>query len=262
MSNLKLIDSHAHLDFKDFVNDQADTIQRAKEVGVFRIINIGTSLATSRHSVELAQNHATVYATVGIHPHDSKEVTKENLAKLRILSQQPKVVAIGEIGLDYFKMYQQVDIQERAFRAQLELALELKLPVVIHTRAADSATIEMLQNIQSANWEGVFHCFPGDVAMARQVLDLGFHISFTGVITFKNSTASEVIRYIPFEKLLIETDCPFMTPVPHRGKRNEPAYVYFVAQKIAEIKGVSLERVAELTTTNTERIFKIGECTS
>ncbi len=262
MSNLKLIDSHAHLDFKNFDTDQTDTIQRAREAGVFRIINIGTSLATSRRSMELAQKYPAIYATVGIHPHDSNEVNEENLAKLRLLSRQPKVVAIGEIGLDYFKMYQPVAIQERAFRAQLELAQELKMPVVIHTRAADSATIEILLSIQSANWEGVFHCFPGDVAMARQVLDLGFHLSFTGVITFKNSTADEVIRYIPLDKLLIETDCPFMTPVPHRGKRNEPAYVYFVAQKIAEIKKVSLERVAELTTTNTERIFKIGECTS
>ncbi len=259
MSNLNLIDSHAHLDFKDFVNDQTDTIQRAREVGVTRIINIGTSLTSSQQAIELAQKYPAVYAAVGIHPHDSNEVNHEILTKLKLLSQQPKVVAIGEIGLDYFKMYQPVDIQERAFQRQLELALELKLPVVIHTRAAESATIEMLKSIQSTDWQGVFHCFPGDVALAQQVLDLGFHISYTGVITFKNSTAGEVIRYIPLDRLLVETDCPFMTPVPHRGKRNEPAYVYFVAQKIAEIKQISLEQVAEVTTGNVERLFGIRE---
>lgn len=257
MSTLNLIDSHAHLDFKYFENDQADAIQRAKEAGVCRIINIGTSLASSQRSVELAQSYSAIYATVGIHPHDSNEVNHDTLAKLRALSQQPKVTAIGEIGLDYFKMYQPVAIQEHAFRAQLELALELKMPVVIHTRAADSATIDILKTIQPANWRGVFHCFPGDVAMARQVLDLGFCLSFTGVITFKNSAAGEVIRYIPQENLLVETDCPFMTPVPHRGKRNEPAFVYFVAQKIAEIKKMSLERVAEVTTANVEKVFKM-----
>lgn len=257
MSHLNLIDSHAHLDFKDFVNDQAHTIQRAREIGVFKIINIGTSLASSRQSMELAQKYSTIYSTVGIHPHDSNELNHETLTQLRLLSQKPKVVAIGEIGLDYCKMYQPADIQERAFRMQLELALELKLPVVIHTRAADSATIEMLKSIQSANWQGVFHCFPGDVSMARQVIDLGFHISFTGIITFKNSTAGEVIRYIPLERLMAETDCPFMTPVPHRGKRNEPAYVYFVIQKMAAIKKEELEKVAEVTSRNVERLFKI-----
>jgi len=255
----EVVDSHVHLDFDSFDADRPDTILRARESGVRYLLNIGTNLATSRFSVELAANESAIYAAVGIHPHDATEVNPENLAELKRLFQQPKAVAIGEIGLDYFKMYQPIPIQERAFRQQLELALELHAPVIIHTRAADDETIALIKQVQSENWNGVFHCFPGDLQMADQVLELGFHISFTGSITFNNFKGLHVVRHIPLERLLLETDCPFMTPVPHRGKRNEPAFVHFVGQKVAQIKEISFAEVARQTTENFRRLLQIQE---
>jgi len=252
-----LIDTHAHLDFHNFDTDREDVLLRARETGVTRIINIATSLATSRLAIALADQYEAVWATVGVHPHDSNEVSEEVLAELRSLYQHPKVVAVGEIGLDYYRMYQPVDVQKKAFRRQLELALALNAPVIIHTREAEADLLEMLLEIKSNDWAGVFHCFPGDIKMANQVLEMGFHISFTGSITFKNFKGKPVIQSIPLERLLLETDCPFMTPVPHRGKRNEPAYVHFVGQKIAEFKEVPFEAVVRQTSANAEHLFKI-----
>lgn len=254
-----VIDSHVHLDFDSFDTDRADTILRAREAGVRQMLNIGTNLTTSRFSVELATNHPAIYAAVGTHPHDATEVNSESLHELKELFGHPKVVAIGEIGLDYFKMYQPIKIQERAFRLQLELALELNAPVIIHTRSADTETISLIKQVQPTGWNGVFHCFPGDIPMADQVLELGFHISFTGSVTFNNFKGLHVVRHVPLERLLLETDCPFMTPVPHRGQRNEPAYVHFVGQKIAQIKEIPFAIVARQTTENFRRLFQIQD---
>lgn len=258
MKQPELIDSHVHLDFDNFDADRADTILRAREAGVRQMLNIGTSLETSRFSVELAEKNESIYATVGIHPHDSNSANSDSMNELKALFQHPKVVAIGEIGLDYYKMYQPLKIQERAFRLQLELAQELNAPVIIHTRAADEETIARIKQVKSDGWNGVFHCFPGDIRMADQVLALGFHISFTGNITFKNFKGLHVVQHVPLEKLLLETDCPFMAPVPHRGKRNEPAFVYLVGQKMAEIKDIPFSTVARQTTENTRRLFQLA----
>jgi len=259
MPTYELFETHAHLDFNQFDADRSEVILRAREAGVTRIMNIGTSIATSHFSAELAQKHPMVYAAVGIHPHDSTEVTSAGISELRMLYQQKKVVAIGEIGLDYFRMYQPIDIQEHAFKKQLELALEINAPVIIHTRDSARATLKILKTFQTTGWNGVFHCFPGDHWMADTVLEMGFHISFTGSITFKNFKMSDVVHYIPLDRLLLETDCPFMTPVPHRGRRNEPAYVNFVGRKIAEIKGISFHEVTEQTTANARQLFNIQD---
>jgi TatD DNase family protein len=253
-----LIDTHAHLDFDQFDPDREEVILRAHENGIQCIINIGTDLPTSQYSVRLAENHKNIYAAVGIHPHDSHTVTPEVLDEISRLFQHQKTVAIGEIGLDYFKMYQPIDLQERAFQKQIELALDLKAPIIIHSRSTDVETVEMLRNYQKKGWKGVFHCFPGDTGMADAVLEMGFHVSFTGNITFKNSKSIPVVQHIPLERLLLETDCPFMTPVPHRGKRNEPAYVHFVGQKIAEIKELPFETVARQTTENAVNLFHLN----
>ncbi|MCI0513726.1 TatD family hydrolase [candidate division KSB1 bacterium] len=256
-----IIDSHAHLDFKNFHADRAAVIQRAQEVGVTHIINVGTNLATSRFSVDLAGTNSVVFAAIGIHPHDALEATRENMDALRTMYQMPKVVAIGEIGLDYYKMYQAIDVQRRAFKAQVELALDLGAPLIIHSRSADTETLEILQDYQFRGWRGVFHCFPGDERMAEQVLEMGFCISFTGVITFKKAHAAAVVQKIPLERLLLETDCPFMTPEPHRGQRNEPAYVHFIGQKMAELKQVPFSKVAQQTTANATQLFGFkGAC--
>lgn len=253
----QLIETHAHLDFDNFESDRADVIQRAFENGIQAIMNIGTDLPTSRFSVALAEQYPHIFAAVGIHPHDSHNVNQQALDELSQLYLNEKVVAIGEIGLDYFKMYQPVDIQERAFQKQIELALELNAPIIIHSRSTDEETVAMLKKYKSTGWDGVFHCFPGNIEMADTVLEMGFYVSFTGSITFKNSKAAPVVKHVPLDRLLLETDCPFMTPVPHRGKRNEPAYVHFVGQKIAEIKGLSFEQVARQTTENAVRLFNL-----
>lgn len=252
-----IIDTHAHLDFSDFEDDREDVVKRANDSEIKYIINVGTSIETSRFSIELAEKHAGIYASAGVHPHDSNEIDENRLSQLRQMIEHPKVVAIGEIGLDYYRNYQPVDIQKRAFELQIQLALSLDLPVIIHDRQADRDIIEMLTGLKGADWKGVFHCFPGDIDMARRVLDLGFHISFTGVITFKSFKQSALINYIPLDKLLLETDCPFMAPVPFRGKRNEPAYVQYIGQKIAEIKNLTFEEVAQVTTRNALRLFQI-----
>ena len=252
-----IIETHAHLDFDQFDSDREEVIKRAHKSGIEIIFNIGTNLETSRFSSELAQKYENIYASVGIHPHDSQEANDENLSELSRLYRNAKVIAIGEIGLDYYKMYKPETVQKQAFHKQLELALELDAPIIIHDRNADAEIIEILASYKRADWKGVFHCFPGDVRMAETVLDLGFHISFTGVITFKNFKAGAVVEYVPLDRLLLETDCPFMAPAPFRGKRNEPAYLKYTAEKMAEIKAISFGELAHQTRFNTLKLFQI-----
>ncbi len=252
-----LIDTHAHLNFSQFADDTIENIlARAKAVGVQKVINVGADLTSSKDSVALASKHEAIYASVGIHPHDVMTVTDEHLKELAELSKSPKVVAIGETGLDYFKYDGDRQKQQDIFRAQLRLAKERALPVIIHDRDAHADVLAILKEF--APLKGVMHCFSGDVAFARSVLELGMLISFTGNITFpKAQNLRDVVAAIPLEKMMVETDCPFMAPVPYRGQRNEPAYVLEIAKKIAEVKDLALDDVARITTANAKTLFSL-----
>lgn len=257
-----LIDTHAHLDSSRFNKDRAEVIKNARVTGVSYIVNIGADLRSSRYSVKLAREYPFIFATVGIHPHDAIGLDANVLAELEKLAGEEKVVAIGEIGLDYYYDHSPRDIQRAAFIDQLVLAKKLNLPIVVHSREAEEDTMNILKEHYAGAGTGILHCFSGSLAMAREALDLGFYLAFGGVVTFKNAGGLlEVLREIPLDRILLETDCPYLTPVPHRGKRNEPAYLPYVAEKIAEIKGVAIEELAEITTANAIRVYNLGKFT-
>ncbi|MBN1364993.1 MAG: TatD family hydrolase [Syntrophaceae bacterium] len=251
-----LIDSHAHLEMNEFDLDREEVIKRAVEVGVDFIITVGTSPDLCLKAVELAQRYNNIYASVGIHPHDAVEADEKIYENLRKLAQNPKVVAYGEIGLDFFRDISPRKTQTAVFARQLELAHELDLPVIIHDRHAHEQIIKIIKisNVR----RGVFHCFSGDYAMARQCLDLGFFISIPGVVTFdKAKTVRDVAERVPLSSLLLETDAPYLAPVPYRGKRNEPSFIIHTAKKVAEIKKISWEEVAQETSINAINLFGI-----
>ncbi len=251
-----LIDSHAHLEMKEFDADRQDVIDRAWRAGIECIVTVGTNLALSRKALTLARQYPNIYATIGVHPHDVAKACDKTFDELKALAGDPKVVAYGEIGLDYFRNISPREKQVEMFARQLELAQELKLPIIIHDRDAHEQTLRMVK--ESKIRTGVFHCFSGDWAMARQCIDLGFYLSIPGVVTFdKSQTLQEVVRQAPLESLLLETDCPYLTPVPHRGKRNEPAFVVHTARKVAQIKGLAWEDAARAAANNTKRLFGI-----
>ncbi len=251
-----LIDSHAHLEMKEFDYDREEVIKRARQAGVGFVITVGTNLMLSRKAVELAERHENIYATVGIHPHDVAKTDKRTYEALKELAHKPKVVAYGEIGLDFFRNISPQEKQIDLFGRQLELAKELQLPVIIHDRDAHEQTLRIVG--ASGVRRGVFHCFSGDYDMAKQCLDLGFYISVPGVVTYdKAKTVQDVVRHVPLSSILLETDAPYLAPVPHRGKRNEPSFIIHTAKKVAEIKGVSLEEVADATTRNAKSLFRI-----
>lgn len=250
-----LIDTHAHLDFSQFKHDRDTVIARALDAGVTKIINVGTDLASSEKSVAFARHYPAIYAVVGIHPHDAKTLTPKALKRLSKLAANEKVVAIGEVGLDFYRDLSPRDLQRVAFRQQIRLAIELAMPVVVHDRDAHTEVLRILREERAYHVGGVLHCFSGDLRMAHEGLEMGFLISFAGPITYGGEKKQAIAGEIPLESILVETDCPFLTPVPHRGKRNEPAYVRFVAEKIAEIRGLSLEEVAEATSRNAARLF-------
>lgn len=267
-----LIDSHAHLDFDQFRRKHGEVIKRAKNAGVKKIINVGTNLQGSRDSSILAEKYSGVYATVGVHPHDALTADRAAMAGLLELARNEKVVAIGEIGLDYAKDEVDQATQKKAFIVQIGLAKRLNLPIIIHNRQADEDILEIIK-IQADGLKGVIHCFSSSWDIAKKFLDLGFYISFTGSITFKDNKKKdqedqvrgcnvvsgilEVVKKTPMDKLLVETDCPFLAPEPYRGQTNEPAYVVEVAKKIAEVKGLSFEEVANTTTQNAEKLFTL-----
>jgi len=251
-----LVDSHAHLDFQDFDSDRAQVLDRAKKAGLKWIISIGAGegIKSAYRGLALAQENGFIYSTVGIHPHDAKIWNAEISDEIIHLAQKPKQVAIGEIGLDFAKEYSPREMQIRAFKEQLEIAKELDLPVIVHSRNALGESLEIIKEMKIKR--GVMHCYSGSADLAKELVRLGFYISIPGVITFRNAQKLVLVaREISLEHLLIETDCPFLAPEPFRGKRNEPAYVKLVAQKIAEIKDLPLEQVAEKTTENAEQIF-------
>jgi len=252
-----LIDSHAHLEMKEFDADRKDVIERAGLAGVDVMVTVGTNLALSRKALTIARQYENIYATIGVHPHDVAKAGDKTFDELKVLAQDPKVVAYGEIGLDFFRNISPREIQVEMFARQLELACEWNLPVIIHDRDAHEQTLRMVK--ASRVRRGVFHCFSGDWEMAKQCIDLGFYISVPGVVTFdKSQKLHEVVRQAPIEYLLLETDCPYLTPVPHRGKRNEPSFMVHTAEKVAEIKGLSPEEVAQTTADNTRKLFRLG----
>lgn len=256
--NPKLIDTHAHLQLSHFDADREAIIQRASEAGVEKIVVVSTDVTSGRQSVQLAEKYPGLFAAVGIHPTDCGKATDEDFAVIAALAQHPKVVAIGEIGLDfYWKPFSQ-ETQQNAFIRQLHLAKELRKPVIIHNREAGAAILQTLHDAGINQISGVFHCFSENGEYAQRVLALGCHISFTGNLTYKKSTLPKVAAQVPLERLLLETDAPFMTPMPHRGKRNEPVHTVRIAEKLAEIKKISLADVALQTTANATELFALG----
>ena len=221
-----LIDSHAHLDDQKFDIDRDMIIKNLKNNGIELVINIGSDLQTSIASVSLAEKHENIYAAVGVHPHSADEVDDSTIEILKSFAKREKVVAIGEIGLDYYYDNSPRDLQRKWFKEQLKLAKQVDLPVVIHTREAAQETFDILKEAQDGSLRGVLHCYSGSAEMAAEYIKLGFYISFAGPVTFKNAKAiREVAKVVPLDKLLVETDCPYLTPEPHRGKRNEPIFV-------------------------------------
>ena len=256
---MNLIDSHAHLDDRRFDQDREQVIERAQQDGITQIINIGCDLASSKRSVALAAKYPCIYATAGIHPHDAKNVPPDYLEQLKKLLQQPKTVAVGEIGLDYYYDHSPRPVQKEVFIQQLNLAQEMQLPVVIHLRDAYGDFLEIMrQRERLAPVNGVMHCYSGSLVVAEECLAMGFYISLAGPVTFKNAgKLKEVARAIPLDKILVETNCPYLTPVPHRGKRNEPAYVKHVAGQIAALKGITLAAISLAVEQNTKKLFAI-----
>ena len=253
-----LIDSHAHLEMPEFKKDLEAIIQRAKESGVEYIFTVGTERRDWKRAVEIAESHPSIFAILGVHPHNAKEIDGQTYPMLRELCRNEKVKAYGEIGLDFFRNLSPRDLQLERFREQIGLAKELGLPVVIHDREAHQETLEILKSEGAKDCGGIIHCFSGDYEMARACMDMGFYISIPGSITFKNAGQfREVVKRIPLESLLVETDAPFLTPEPFRGKRNEPSYVRYTAQRVAEVKNISFEKVAEVTTENALRVYKL-----
>src|SRR5438105_15221561 len=288
-----LIETHAHLDYPDFANDLDDVLGRANEAGVTRIITIGTSIESSRRAVDLAEKYSSVYAVIGVHPTYAEQAGEEVITPLRELAKSPRVVAIGETGLDYhhlpsveaakqknvqvFSALQsgteeqlEASVEDGAYKSnqadlfeeQLDLAAELGFNVVIHQRDAWEDTLEIMKPY-TGKLRGVFHCFGGSLGQANEVIDLDHRVSFTGIVTFKNGTdVRDVAAQIPIWKFMVETDCPYLAPVPFRGKRCEPAHTRIVAETIATARGISLEDVAEMTTQTAEEFFRFNRCRS
>jgi TatD DNase family protein len=252
-----LIDTHTHLDDPRYDPDRELVIERGRQAGVEAFVTIGCDLLTSRSAVTLADRHPHIYASVGVHPHEVKHISDGWYDELRRLAGHEKVVAFGEIGLDYHYNHSPPKEQRERFREQLQLAHELRLPVVIHTRDAQDDTISILKEEQACEVGGVFHCFSGDAWLAKEALDLGFYLSFSGILTFQNASAlRDIAKHAPLDRVLIETDCPYLTPVPHRGKRNEPAFVSHVAKQLAELHPeLSLEQIERATTENARQLF-------
>ena len=258
---MELTDTHCHLDWNAFDPDREAVIDRAVQAGVRRMITIGVDVPSSRRAIEIADQHEAVYAAVGVHPNDCADFDAAMLNEIRSLAQHPKVVAIGEIGLDGYWHKVDRDTQVRAFRAQLELATDLNKPVIIHSRDAAPEVVTILEDFtrRAARITGTLHSYFDDLAVALRVFAIGFDIGVTGPITFKKSNRErEIIKQVPLDRLLLETDAPFLTPVPHRGARNEPAYVRHVAEIIASVRGQPVDETARQTTQNAERLFGLG----
>ena len=252
-----LFDTHAHMDDRAFCEDRAQLLASLKDAGVGLLMNPGCSLESSRNAVKLAERYDWIYAAVGSHPDVADEVTEEVLEEYRKLSKHGKVKAIGEIGIDYH--YEDIprELQKKAFRMQMALAEELDLPVIVHERDAHEDGMAIVKEFPKV--KGVFHCYSGSAEMARQLVELGWYIGFTGVLTFKNARkAVETAASIPLDRIVLETDCPYMAPVPFRGKRNYPGYLYRMAEALAQIRDMPVEEIHQITTENGKRLYRIG----
>ena len=266
MTVTALIDTHAHLDFSQFNGDLEPVLERAADAGVACVLAVGFDLDSSRDVVALSRDHANLEACVGVHPHEASKVVTSVLASLRELSRDDQVVGIGEIGLDYYRDRSPREVQRRVFRQQLDLAAEVGKPVVVHDREAHADVLAMLRDwariATSSNGKlrtplGVVHCYSGDQAMAEELFHLGFLVSVAGPVTYENARRlQDLVRRLPLDRLLVETDCPFLAPHPHRGKRNEPAHVGLVAERIAALKDIPFGELAEATTANAQYLFQ------
>ncbi|WP_054695230.1 TatD family hydrolase [Syntrophomonas palmitatica] len=255
-----LIDSHAHLQDKDFSGEIDAVIQRAAEAGVQKIVCVGWDLESSRQAVNIARRHKGIYAVAGVHPHDASSLTSEVISKIYELAKDDKVVAIGEIGLDYYRNLSPQDVQKQAFIEQIRIARELHKPIVIHDRDAHQEVYNIVKKEKAGSNGGVMHCFSGHLPLAIDLMKEGFYLSLAGPVTYKNAKKThEVAARVPMDRLMIETDCPYLTPEPQRGKRNEPAHVKLVAEKLAELRHKTLEEVAYLTSLNTQTVFRIKD---
>jgi TatD DNase family protein len=251
-----LVDSHAHLELEPLVSDAEAVVQRAFAAGVAYVITVGIDLDDAKRALTLADRFERVFACVGFHPHNAKEADGEALLRIEALARHPKVVGYGEIGLDFFRNLSPRDRQLEVFARQLALAQKLAKPVVIHLRDAYRQGLDMLEQASPFPAGGIIHCFSGTEADAQRALDLGFHISIPGTVTYKkNEALRSVVRSVPADRLLLETDCPFLAPEPLRGKDNEPAYIVHTARKVAEVRGVSLEEICRITTVNAVKVF-------
>lgn len=265
-----MIDVHCHLNFPQFNKDLDKVLNRAEDKGVEKIVNVGTSIEESKKVVELSKTYDNLYAIVGVHPHDADKLSKDWLFELEKLAKEPKVLGIGEIGLDYFRkgLGQRVEAKTQidVFVSQIELSIKLKLPLQIHSRKASKDIIDILKNYKNDLLEipGMFHCFAGSIDYLKEVLNLGFYVGFDGNITYRGlapgeeTKLSDLVSYAPIKRIVTETDSPFLTPIPHRGGRNEPSYVIIVAETIAKIKGTSFDEVNKVTGENAKNLFKLN----
>ncbi|MYF99048.1 TatD family deoxyribonuclease [Candidatus Poribacteria bacterium] len=252
-----LIDSHTHLQVSQYNKDRDAVLKRAQTAGVATILIIGIDLETSLSAIELAEKHENLFATVGMHPHDAKKLTPDVLKAFRELLNHPKVIALGEIGLDYYRNLSPPEIQKDAFKKQLDIAEEMEMPIIIHNRDAYMDILPILEARQG-KIKGVLHCFTGDVELMERSVEIGFHIGIGGIVTYPNAKEMQAVASkVPSDRLLIETDCPWLAPQFRRGKRNEPSYVRAVAEKIAELRNTSIETVGEITSNNFKFLFGI-----
>ena len=255
-----LIDTHAHLEMPEYNQDRKDVIKKANDSGIDYILTIGIDIKACHQAISLAEEFEFIYAVVGVHPHNAKDIDGGTYDILRELTQHKKVCALGEIGLDFFRNLSPQDVQTKRFRELIALARELKLPIVVHDRDAHKETLAILKEEKAFEVGGVIHCFSGDYEMAAKCLDMGFCISIPGTITFRKAASlQELVRRISLERILVETDAPFLTPVPFRGKRNEPSYVSYVAKKIAQVKNLDFAEVAAVTSQNAKTLFHISD---
>ncbi len=254
-----LVDTHAHLDFSDFDPDRKEILQSASQAGVKYIINVSSDMRGCLASSELARNYENIFASIGIHPHSAAEVSQEDWARIPGLLKNEKVVAVGEVGLDYYRNLSPQDKQRELFARFIGLSIDSKLPLIIHSREAEADTIALLKTAAGANIKGVVHCFSGSRDFCQKCLDLGLSISFTCNVTYKKSEAlRELVKYVPSDRILLETDCPYLSPEGQRGKRNQPANVRLLAQFIADLRGCSLEDIAKNTSENAIRLFQLS----
>jgi len=260
-----MIDTHAHVDFKEFEHDREDVIKRYFEHGGEKLINVGCDMQSSIRSYELASKNENIYFSVGVHPHDADTVNTANLAKLDELCLHYKAVAIGEIGLDFFRNLSPQETQIEAFKSQLDMALRHNKPIILHCRDAYNEMLDILKEFNTGKWQGVIHCFSAGWEIAEEFLALGFHIGFTGIITYYKDNAvsngfpeiHNVIKNMPIERMLIETDCPYLSPIPFRGERNEPLHVKFTLEKISKIRNEQIGRTERMTSENAVKLFHL-----